>query len=122
MAVSKTSKTQIGSFSSLADGTSYLSNSFDVSDGVALGLEISLSFGGTPSGSVKIQVLGSLDNTTWSDKPLWESTETLSGDTELVFYNIENITGIPYVLVKIDNNSGVTLDGTINASKAYVIL
>ena len=121
MAVSKTSKTQIGSFSSLADGTSYLSNSFDVSDGVALGLEISLSFGGTPSGSVKIQVLGSLDNTTWSDKPLWESTETLSGDTELV-YNIENITGIPYVLVKIDNNSGVTLDGTINASKAYVIL
>jgi len=121
MAVSKTSKTQIGSFSSLADGTSYLSNSFDVSDGVALGLEISLSFGGTPSGSVKIQVLGSLDNTTWSDKPLWETAETPSGDTTLV-YNIESITGVPYVMIKVENNSGVSIDGTINVSKAYVIL
>lgn len=121
MAVTKTAKTQVGSFTDLADGTSYLSNSFDVTDGVAIGLEISLSFGGAPSGTVNIQVLGSLDNTTWSDKPLWESTETLSGDATLV-YNIENITGVPYVMIKIDNNSGVTLSGTINISKAYVIL
>ncbi len=120
MALNKTSPSQIGSVSSLANGASYTSNVFDVTDAVAMEIELLLSYSTAPSsGGISVAVLPSQDGTNLADESIAVGAAYPSGTSWRYILPV-NVLGEKYVAIKITNNTDQSVNATINAIKTTV--
>ena len=117
MAVTKTTPVQIGSTTALASGASYVTSLFDVTDAIAMEIEMILTYTTAPtSGGVSIAVLPSQDGTNIATEAIAVGAAYPS-DTSWRYIIPVNVLGERYVAVKVTNNTDQSVDIVINAIK-----
>ena len=120
MALAKSTPTQIGSITALANGASYTSNIFDVSDAIAAEIELILSYSTAPSsGGISVAILPSQDGTNLADEAIVVGAAYPSGTSWRYILPV-NVIGEKYIAVKITNNTDQSVDATINIIKTIV--
>ncbi len=115
MALTKSTPTQIGSTTSLATGgASYTSGSLDVSNAIAMEIELVLTYSTAPTtGTIDIEVYDSQDGTNYSDFPMYSASvaPTASGRATFQF----DVVALKNIAVNVINNTDQAVDVVVNA-------
>jgi len=117
MALTKSSPTQILSVSSLANGASAVSSAFDVSDAIAMEIEVVLTYSTAPSsGGVEVAVYPSQDGTNFSDEAIVVGA-AYPAATSWRYILPVSVLAEKYVEIKITNNTNQSADVVVNVIK-----